>query len=90
MRRTVDEKLQTTLETRLSESFKQVSERLERVHQGLGEMQQLAIGVGDLKRVLSNVTTRGAWGEVQLENLLAQILAGRGCAAVSVASSPSG
>ncbi len=75
MRQTVDEKLQTTLETRLGESFRLVSERLEQVHKGLGEMQNLASGVGDLKRVLSNVTTRGAWGEVQLENLLAQILA---------------
>jgi DNA recombination protein RmuC len=75
MRQTVDEKLQTTLETRLGESFRQVSERLEQVHKGLGEMQNLAAGVGDLKRVLSNVTTRGAWGEVQLENLLVQILA---------------
>jgi DNA recombination protein RmuC len=75
MRQTVDEKLQTTLETRLGESFRLVSERLEQVHKGLGEMQNLASGVGDLKRVLSNVTTRGAWGEVQLENLLGQILA---------------
>src|SRR3984957_770241 len=75
MRQTVDEKLQTTLETRLGESFRLVSERLEQVHKGLGEMQSLASGGGDLKRVLSNVTTRGAWGEVQLENLLAQILA---------------
>jgi len=75
MRQTVDEKLQSTLETRLGESFKLVSERLEQVHKGLGEMQNLAAGVGDLKRVLSNVTTRGAWGEVQLENLLKQILA---------------
>ncbi|WP_028101877.1 DNA recombination protein RmuC [Pseudoduganella violaceinigra] len=74
MRRTVDEKLHETLETRLSESFRQVSERLERVHQGLGEMQQLALGVGDLKRVLTNVKTRGTWGEVQLEMLLEQIL----------------
>jgi DNA recombination protein RmuC len=74
MRKTVDEKLQTTLETRLSESFKQVSDRLEKVHQGLGEMQQLAIGVGDLKRVLTNVKTRGTWGEVQLEMLLEQVL----------------
>jgi DNA recombination protein RmuC len=74
MRQTVDEKLQTTLEARLGESFRLVSERLEQVHKGLGEMQTLASGVGDLKRVLSNVTTRGAWGEVQLENLLAQIL----------------
>jgi DNA recombination protein RmuC len=75
VRQTVDEKLQSTLETRLGESFRLVSERLEQVHKGLGEMQNLASGVGDLKRVLSNVTTRGAWGEVQLENLLAQILA---------------
>jgi len=75
MRQTVDEKLQTTLETRLGESFRLVSERLEQVHKGLGEMQNLASGVGDLKRVLTNVTTRGACGEVQLENLLAQILA---------------
>ncbi|HTA44187.1 MAG TPA: DNA recombination protein RmuC [Bryobacteraceae bacterium] len=75
MRQTVDEKLQSTLETRLGESFRLVSERLEQVHKGLGEMQSLASGVGDLKRVLTNVTTRGAWGEVQLENLLAQILA---------------
>ena len=75
MRQTVDEKLQTTLEARLGESFRLVSERLEQVHKGLGEMQNLASGVGDLKRVLSNVTTRGAWGEVQLGNLLAQILA---------------
>ena len=74
MRKTVDEKLHETLETRLSESFRQVSERLERVHQGLGEMQQLALGVGDLKRVLTNVKTRGTWGEVQLEMLLEQIL----------------
>jgi len=75
MQQTVDEKLQSTLEKRLGESFKQVSERLEQVHKGLGEMQNLASGVGDLKRVLSNVTTRGAWGEVQLENLLTQMLA---------------
>jgi DNA recombination protein RmuC len=75
MRLTVDEKLQSTLETRLGESFRLVSERLEQVHKGLGEMQTLAAGVGDLKRVLGNVTTRGAWGEVQLENLLTQMLA---------------
>ncbi|HXJ41625.1 MAG TPA: DNA recombination protein RmuC [Bryobacteraceae bacterium] len=75
MRQTVDEKLQTTLETRLGESFRLVSERLEQVHKGLGEMQNLASGVGDLKKVLTNVTTRGAWGEVQLENLLTQMLA---------------
>jgi DNA recombination protein RmuC len=74
MRQTVDEKLHATLETRLTESFRQVSDRLERVHQGLGEMQQLAIGVGDLKRVLTNVKTRGTWGEVQLEMLLEQVL----------------
>ncbi len=74
MRKTVDEKLHATLEQRLGESFKLVSERLEKVHQGLGEMQQLAIGVGDLKRVLTNVKTRGTWGEVQLEMLLEQVL----------------
>ncbi|GGE78678.1 DNA recombination protein RmuC [Massilia psychrophila] len=74
MRKTVDEKLHATLETRLTESFRQVSDRLEKVHQGLGEMQQLAIGVGDLKRVLTNVKTRGTWGEVQLEMLLEQVL----------------
>ena len=74
MRKTVDEKLHATLELRLSESFRQVSERLERVHQGLGEMQQLALGVGDLKRVLTNVKTRGTWGEVQLGMLLEQVL----------------
>ena len=66
MRQTVDEKLQSTLEKRLSESFKLVSERLEAVQHGLGEMQNLATGVGDLKRVLTNVKTRGTWGEVQL------------------------
>lgn len=74
MRNTVDEKLQSTLETRLDSSFKQVSERLEQVHRGLGEMQGLAAGVGDLKRVLTNVKSRGAWGEVQLEALLSEIL----------------
>jgi DNA recombination protein RmuC len=74
MRKTVDEKLHATLESRLTASFQQVSERLERVHQGLGEMQQLALGVGDLKRVLTNVKTRGTWGEVQLEMLLEQVL----------------
>jgi DNA recombination protein RmuC len=74
MRKTVDEKLHATLEQRLGESFKQVSERLEKVHQGLGEMQALAQGVGDLKRVLSNVKTRGTWGEVQLAMLLEQML----------------
>ncbi len=74
MRQTVDEKLQGTLEKRLGESFKLVSERLEQVHKGLGEMQTLALGVGDLKKVLSNVKTRGIWGEVQLGNLLEQML----------------
>src|SRR5690606_36411888 len=74
MRKTVDEKLHATLEHRLGESFKLVSDRLEKVHQGLGEMQQLAVGVGDLKRVLTNVKTRGTWGEVQLEMLLEQLL----------------
>jgi DNA recombination protein RmuC len=74
MRRTVDEKLHATLEQRLGESFKQVSDRLEAVHKGLGEMQSLATGVGDLKRVLTNVKTRGTWGEVQLGALLEQIL----------------
>ncbi|MEM6730118.1 MAG: DNA recombination protein RmuC [Myxococcota bacterium] len=75
MRQTVDEKLQGTLEKRLSESFKLVSEQLEQVHKGLGEMQNLAIGVGDLKRVLSNVKTRGIWGEILLSSLLEQLLA---------------
>ncbi|CAD0360094.1 DNA recombination protein RmuC [Xanthomonas hortorum] len=74
MRATVDEKLQTTLNTRLDASFKIVSERLEQVQRGLGEMQQLATGVGDLKRVLTNVKNRGGWGEVQLENILEQTL----------------
>lgn len=74
MRQTVDEKLQSTLEKRLGESFKQVSERLELVHKGLGEMQTLATGVGDLKKVLTNVKTRGTWGEVQLGVLLEQVL----------------
>ena len=73
MRVTVDEKLHTTLETRLGESFKLVSERLEAVHKGLGDMQQLATGVGDLKKVLTNVKTRGVLGEYQLENLLEQL-----------------
>jgi DNA recombination protein RmuC len=75
IRATVEEKLQSTLETRLGESFKLVSERLELVHRGLGEMQTLAGGVGDLKRILTNVKTRGVWGEVQLGSLLEQILA---------------
>jgi len=74
MRQTVDEKLHATLEQRLGESFKQVSDRLEQVHRGLGEMQTLAAGVGDLKRVLTNVKTRGTWGEVQLAALLEQLL----------------
>jgi DNA recombination protein RmuC len=74
MRATVDEKLQATLEHRLGASFAQVSERLEQVHRGLGEMQSLAVGVGDLKRVLTNVKTRGTWGEVQLGALLADLL----------------
>jgi DNA recombination protein RmuC len=74
MRRTVEEKLQSTLEARLGESFKLVSERLEQVHRGLGEMQSIAGSVGDLKRVLTNVKTRGTWGEVQLGNLLEQVL----------------
>src|SRR5712671_897931 len=75
MRKTVDEKLQSTLDKRLSESFKQVSDRLELVHKGLGEMQTLAAGVGDLKRVLSNVKTRGVFGETQLAALLEQVMA---------------
>ena len=75
MRATVEEKLQSTLEARLGESFRLVSERLEQVHRGLGEMQSLAAGVGDLKRVLSNVKSRGTFGEVQLAALLEQVLA---------------
>ena len=74
MRITVDEKLHSTLEKRLGESFKLVSDRLELVHKGLGEMQTLATGVGDLKKVLTNVKDRGTWGEIQLGNLLEQIL----------------
>lgn len=74
MRATVDEKLQGTLERRLGESFKQVSDRLEKVHQGLGAMQQLASDVGGLQRVLTNVKMRGGWGEVQLGALLEQML----------------
>jgi DNA recombination protein RmuC len=74
MRETVDEKLQSTLEQRLGESFRTVSEQLKQVHQGLGEMQTLATGVGDLKKVLTNVKTRGTWGEVQLGMLLEQFL----------------
>jgi DNA recombination protein RmuC len=75
VRVTVDERLQGTLETRLGESFRVVSERLEQVHRGLGEMQVLAAGVGDLKKVLTNVKTRGTWGEVQLGALLEQVMA---------------
>jgi DNA recombination protein RmuC len=74
VRQTVDEKLQGVLEQRLGESFRSVSERLEQVHRGLGEMQTLASGVGDLKKVLSNVKIRGNWGEMQLGNLLEQVL----------------
>ncbi len=75
MRKVVDERLQATLEQRLGESFKRVSEHLEGVHKGLGEMQALAAGVGDLRKVLTNVKVRGTWGEAQLGNLLAEILA---------------
>ncbi|MFA6384660.1 MAG: DNA recombination protein RmuC, partial [Candidatus Omnitrophota bacterium] len=74
MRATVDEKLQSTLEKRLGESFRLVGAQLEQVQKGLGEMQSLASGVGDLKKVLTNVKTRGMWGEIQLGNLLEQIL----------------
>jgi DNA recombination protein RmuC len=74
MRATVDEKLQATLEQRLGQTFKQVSDRLDQVHRGLGEMQNLAAGVGDLKKVLTNVKSRGGWGEVQLGTLLAEML----------------
>jgi DNA recombination protein RmuC len=74
IRATVDEKLQENLDRRFNDSFKTVSDRLEQVHRGLGEMQSLAIGVGDLKKVLSNVRTRGTWGEVQLGSLLEQVL----------------
>jgi DNA recombination protein RmuC len=75
MQQVVEEKLQKTLEARLGESFRQVSERLEQVHKGLGEMQSLANGVGDLKRALSNIKTRGTWGEYQLGSMLEQVLA---------------
>ncbi len=75
MRRTVDEKLQKTLDERITQSFKLVNDRLEQVYKGLGEMQNLAVGVGDLKKVLSNVKTRGILGEVQLGAILEQILA---------------
>ena len=74
MRSVVDEKLQSTLEKRLGDSFKQVSERLEQVYKGLGEMRSLATGVGDLKKVLTNVRTRGTWGEIRLSHILEQIL----------------
>lgn len=74
MRSTVDEKLHATLESRLGESFRQVSDRLEQVYRGLGEMRRLAAGVGDLKRVLTNVKTRGTWGEIRLAGVLEQIL----------------
>lgn len=74
MRETVDEKLHATLEKRFGESFKLVSDRLDQVHKGLGEMQSIAVGVGDLKKVLSNVKTRGTWGEAQLGNLIEEIL----------------
>ncbi|UCE51222.1 MAG: DNA recombination protein RmuC [Desulfobacterales bacterium] len=74
MRATVDEKLQFTLEKRLGQSFQQVSERLEQVYKGLGEMRNLASGVGDLKKVLTNVKTRGTWGEIRLSHILEQIL----------------
>ncbi len=74
MRSIVDEKLQATLEQRLGQTFKQVSDRLEQVHKGLGEMQTLASGVGDLKKVMTNVKSRGGWGEVQLGALLAEML----------------
>lgn len=74
MRKTVDEKLHDTLEKRLGESFKLVSDRLEAVHKGLGEMQNLAMGVGDLKRVLTNVKVRGTWAEFQLGGILGQVL----------------
>lgn len=87
MRATVEEKLQSTLEARLGESFRQVSERLEQVHRGLGEMQGLAQGVGDLKRVLTNVKSRGSYGEVQLAALLEQVLTAEQYAA-NVATRP--
>ena len=87
MRKVVDERLQATLEQRLGESFKRVSEHLEGVHKGLGEMQALAAGVGDLRKVLTNVKVRGTWGEAQLGNLLAEILAPEQFA-VNVATRP--
>ncbi|CAN5749417.1 DNA recombination protein RmuC [soil metagenome] len=90
MRATVDEKLQGTLEQRLGASFQMVSERLEAVHKGLGEMQSLASGVGDLKRVLTNVKSRGSWGEVQLGALLEQVLAPKQYAANASTSDEGG
>lgn len=87
MRATVEEKLQTTLEARLGESFRTVTQQLEQVHRGLGEMQGLAQGVGDLKRVLTNVKSRGSFGEVQLAALLEQVLSGEQYAA-NVATRP--
>lgn len=87
MRQVVDEKLQTTLEQRLGDSFRLVSERLERVAAGLGEMRSLAAGVGDLKRVLTNVKTRGTWGEVQLGRILEEVLSA-GQYAENVATRP--
>lgn len=89
MRQTVDEKLQATLQARLGESFKQVAERLEQVHKGLGEMNTLAQGVGDLKHLLTNVKTRGMFGEAQLASLLEQVLAPEQYA-VQVATRPGG
>jgi DNA recombination protein RmuC len=89
MRVVVDEKLQSTLEKRLGDSFKQVSERLELVYAGLGEMRTLAAGVGDLKKVLTNVKTRGTWGEIKLAQILDQILAPEQYAA-NVATKPGG
>ena len=74
IRKTVDDNLRSSLEQHFGQSFKQVSDRLEQVHRGLGEMQNLATGVGDLQRLLTNVKTRGTWGEVQLGNLLSQIM----------------
>ena len=75
MRLTVDEKLQTTLEQRLGASFKQVNDSLEQVYKSVGEMQALAVGVGDLKRVLTNIKSRGTWTEIGLESMLAEVLA---------------
>ena len=87
IRETVDEKLNRTLEKRLGESFRLVSERLEIVHQGIGQMQTLAAGVGDLKRVLTNIKVRGIWGEIQLEKLLSEILTNEQYA-INVATKP--